>query len=129
MSTLMKYGDAESGPSKYLGQGSCSSPSCHGGVQARNQTSVLQNEYSTWVVHDKHAHAFTNLTNPDGMRIAKILGVAAPDKEARCLGCHALDVSVEQRAQTLDLANGVGCENCNGAASAWLVGMVGLVSS
>ena len=60
--------------SKYTGPGSCSSPSCHGGVQAR-ETSVLQNEYSTWVVRDKHAHAFVNLTNPVGTRIAKIMGL------------------------------------------------------
>lgn len=110
----------ESGPSKYLGPGSCSSPSCHGGVQARNQTSVLQNEYSTWVVHDKHAHAFTNLTNETGIRIARNLGLVAPDTAARCLGCHALDVPADQRGHTLDLADGVGCENCHGPASAWL---------
>jgi len=111
---------AENGASKYLGPGSCSSPSCHGAVQARNQTSVLQNEYSTWVVHDKHAHAFTSLTNPDGLRIAKILRIAEPGKEPRCLGCHALDVATDQRAHTLDLADGVGCENCHGPTSAWL---------
>src|SRR5579863_4997122 len=77
-------------PSKYTGPGSCSSPSCHGGVQPRNDASVLQNEYSTWVVRDKHAHAFVNLTNPVGTRIAKIMGLGSPDTAARCLACHAL---------------------------------------
>jgi hypothetical protein len=107
-------------PSKYTGPGSCSSPSCHGGVQARDQTSVLQNEYSTWVVRDKHAHAFVNLTNPVGLRIAKIMGLPSPDTAPRCLACHALDVPVDQRARTFDLTDGVGCENCHGPASAWL---------
>jgi hypothetical protein len=107
-------------PSKYTGPGSCSSPSCHGGVQARDQTSVLQNEYSTWVVRDKHAHAFENLTNPVGTRIAKIMGLPSPDTAARCLACHALDVPADQRARTFDLTDGVGCENCHGPASAWL---------
>ena len=83
------------GPSKYTGPGSCSSPSCHGGVQARDQTSVLQNEYSTWVVRDKHAHAFVNLTNPVGVRIAKIMGLPSPDTAPRCLACHALDVPAD----------------------------------
>jgi len=107
-------------PSKYTGPGSCSSPSCHGGVQAREITSVLQNEYSTWVVRDKHAHAFINLTNPVGTRIAKIMGLGKPDTAPRCLACHALDVPVEMRARTFDLSDGVGCENCHGPASAWL---------
>jgi hypothetical protein len=107
-------------PSKYTGPGSCSSPSCHGGVQARDETSVQQNEYSTWVVRDKHAHAFINLTNPIGTRIAKIMGLGKPDAAARCLACHALDVPLDQRARTFDLTDGVGCENCHGPASAWL---------
>ena len=107
-------------PSKYTGPGSCSSPSCHGGVQARDQTSVPQNEYSTWVVRDKHAHAFVNLTNPVGLRIAKIMGLPSPDTAPRCLACHALDVPADQRARTFDLTDGVGCENCHGPASAWL---------
>jgi Cytochrome c554 and c-prime len=107
-------------PSKYTGPGSCSSPSCHGGVQARDQTSVLQNEYSTWVVRDKHAHAFENLSNPVGLRIAKIMGLPSPDTAPRCLACHALDVPADQRARTFDLTDGVGCENCHGPASAWL---------
>jgi len=107
-------------PSKYTGPGSCSSPACHGGVQERTETTVRQNEYSTWVVRDKHAHAFTNLTNPVGTRIAKIMGLPSPDTAPRCLACHALDVPVDQRARTFDLTDGVGCENCHGPASAWL---------
>ncbi len=111
---------ADTEPSKYTGPGSCSSPSCHGGVQPRNDTTVQQNEYSTWVVRDKHAHAFVNLTNPVGTRIAKIMGLGRPDTAPRCLACHALDVPVDQRARTFDLTDGVGCENCHGPASAWL---------
>jgi hypothetical protein len=106
--------------SKYTGPGSCSSPACHGGVQARDETSVLQNEYSTWVVRDKHARAYVNLTGPVGTRMAKILGLPKPDTAPRCLACHALDVPVDQRARTFDLTDGVGCENCHGPASAWL---------
>ena len=104
----------------YTGPGSCSSPSCHGGVQARDQNTVLQNEYSTWVVRDKHAHAFSNLSNPVGTRIAKIMGLPSPDTAPRCLACHALDVPADQRARTFDVTDGVGCENCHGPASAWL---------
>ena len=107
-------------PSKYTGPGSCSSPSCHGSVQERTETTVQQNEYSTWVVRDKHAHAFVNLTNPVGTRMAQIMGLPKPDTAPRCLACHSLDVPLEMRARTFDLTDGVGCENCHGPASAWL---------
>jgi len=89
-------------------------------VQPRDQTTVLQNEYSVWVVRDKHAHAFENLTNPVGTRVAKIMGLPSPDTAPRCLACHALDVPADMRARTFDLTDGVGCENCHGPASAWL---------
>ena len=118
-STMVLAADAPE-PSKYTGPGSCSAPACHGGVVDRDQTSVLQNEYSTWVVRDKHAHAFTVLSNDVATRMAKIMGLQKADTEKRCLACHALDVPPEQRARTFDLSDGVGCENCHGPASAWL---------
>jgi Novel STAND NTPase 1/Cytochrome c554 and c-prime len=102
------------------GSGTCSAPACHGGIQPRNETAVLQNEYSTWVLRDKHAQAYTVLTNPVGTRMAKILGLPKPDTAPKCLACHALDVPVGQDARTFHLTDGVGCENCHGPASAWL---------
>lgn len=112
-------------PPKYTGPGSCASPSCHGGVQVRTTTSVQQNEYSTWVIQDKHAHAFAVLTNPVAVRMAKILG---PDKlgsaqaetAPKCLACHALSVPEADRARTFDSTDGVSCESCHGPASNWL---------
>jgi len=106
--------------SKFTGPGSCSSPACHGGVTARDETTVLQNEYSTWVVRDKHAHAYNVLSNPVAVRMAKIMGLPKANEAPRCLACHALDVPVDQRARTFDMTDGVGCENCHGPASAWL---------
>ena len=117
---LWLFGADDTMSSKYMGPGSCSSPSCHGAVQERAEISILQNEYSTWAVRDKHARAFANLTNPVGTRIAKIMGLPKPDTAARCLACHALDVPVEQRARTFDLSDGVTCENCHGPGSLWL---------
>ena len=106
---------------KYTGPGSCSSPSCHGGVKPRSDTSVWQNEYSTWVVKDKHAQAYTVLSNPVAQRMAKILGLASPAAAApKCLACHALDVPPDQRARTFDATDGVSCESCHGPASNWL---------
>ena len=48
---------------KYVGPGSCSASACHGGIQARDTTKVLQNEYSTWIVQDRHSRAYTVLTS------------------------------------------------------------------
>ena len=107
-------------PPKYTGPGSCASPSCHGGVQVRTDTSVQQNEYSTWVVKDKHAHAFAVLTNPVATRMAKILGIDKADTAPKCLACHALNVPEADRARTFDSTDGVSCESCHGPASNWL---------
>src|SRR5580704_17255834 len=49
---------------KYLGPGSCSASACRGGIQARDTTKVLQNEFRTWIVQDRHSRAFTALTQP-----------------------------------------------------------------
>src|SRR6202165_3022167 len=60
-------------PMKYTGPGSCAAPACHGGVQPRNETAVLQNEYSTWLLRDKHAQAYAVLLTPLGQRMGRIL--------------------------------------------------------
>jgi hypothetical protein len=43
-----------------------------------------------------------------------------PNQTSRCLACHALSVSPEQRAETFDISDGVSCESCHGPASGWL---------
>ena len=107
-------------PPKYTGPGSCASPSCHGGVQVRTETSVQQNEYSTWVVKDKHARAFAALTSPVAVRMAKILGIEKAETAPKCLACHTLNVPEADRARTFDSTDGVSCESCHGPASNWL---------
>jgi len=103
----------------YTGPGSCSSSSCHGGVQPRTDSSVLQNEYSTWAVQDKHSRAFSALSSEIGKRIGRNLNVQ-PATSTRCAGCHSLDVPENQKARTFDANDGVSCENCHGPASNWL---------
>jgi hypothetical protein len=105
---------------KYTGPGSCSSPSCHGGVQPRATTSVQQNEYSTWVIQDKHAQSFAVLSNPISVRIAKTLGLPSAATAPRCLSCHSLNPPTEDRARMFDTSDGVSCESCHGPASNWL---------
>jgi Cytochrome c554 and c-prime len=106
--------------SEYTGPGSCSSTSCHGSVKPRADSRIFQNEYSIWVVKDKHAKAYEALTGPVGERIGRILGVGKSEQAAKCLACHALDVPADTRAKTFELNEGVACESCHGPASAWL---------
>src|SRR5271167_1866271 len=101
---------------KYVGPGSCAASACHGGVQPQTVTHVLQNEYSVWVVQDKHNKAYRSLLDPISQRMAKLLGINAPEKSPKCLACHALYVPEEQRGRDIDITEGVSCENCHGAA-------------
>ncbi|MBV9074841.1 MAG: hypothetical protein JOZ10_14525 [Acidobacteria bacterium] len=110
---------------RYEGAGSCSATACHGSVRALTQTKVLQNEYSTWVLQDKHARAWNVLNNQVSQRIAKILGPAslgAADAAhaPKCLACHALYAPQDQKARDFDLSDGVSCESCHGPSSQWL---------
>jgi hypothetical protein len=103
----------------YTGPGSCAASSCHGSVRPMAGSRILQTEYTTWVVQDKHARATEVLNNPTSLRMAKILGIGRPDAEQKCLTCHALDVPAQQRAKSYS-AEGVSCEACHGPASGWL---------
>jgi Cytochrome c554 and c-prime len=105
---------------QYTGPGSCSSTSCHGSIAPRTDNRVRQNEYSIWIVRDKHSRAFAALTGMVGERMAGILDLGKAETAPKCLACHALDVPAAQRAHTFDLSDGVSCENCHGPASAWL---------
>ncbi|HVA72881.1 MAG TPA: multiheme c-type cytochrome [Candidatus Limnocylindrales bacterium] len=107
-------------PFQYVGAGGCSAPACHGSVRPMTQTRIWQNEYSTWVTQDKHSNAYTVLSGPVAVRMARILGLPAANTAPKCLACHAIDVPASQRARTFDISDGVSCESCHGPASAWL---------
>lgn len=90
-------------------------------MQPRSDNRVPQNEYSVWVLQDKHSKAYTALNAPLSLRIARNLGMTQkPADAAECLGCHALNVPPARRARSFDLTDGVSCENCHGPASNWL---------
>ena len=63
---------------KYNGPGGCAASSCHGSVQPKQVTRILQNEYSIWIAQDKHAKAFSVLSNPVSVRMGKIFKIGAP---------------------------------------------------
>ena len=111
---------AACGVSKYTGPGGCAASSCHGSVTPKTVTRIFQNEYSIWIAQDKHAKAFSVLSNPVSVRMGKILNIGPPSQAPKCLACHALAVPAEQRTQSFDLNDGVSCESCHGPASEWL---------
>ncbi|MGC1418097.1 MAG: multiheme c-type cytochrome [Candidatus Acidiferrum sp.] len=113
--------DTSSEPQKYIGPGSCAATSCHGSVKPVAGSRILQNEYSTWIIKDKHSRAYQVLTGDIGERIARILKLTTKAEDApKCLACHALYTTPEQRGRPFELSDGVSCENCHGPASAWL---------
>ena len=107
---------------KYSGPGSCAASNCHGGVQPKTVVRIAQNEYSIWAAQDKHAGAYTVLSNSASLRIGKILGLPHPPNQSdKCLDCHTLNVKADLRAQTLQSGDGgVSCESCHGPAVGWL---------
>jgi Cytochrome c554 and c-prime len=111
---------AYDGAGKYTGPGSCASTSCHGSITPRTENDVLQNEYSTWIVKDKHAQSYKALTGNIGERMAGILGLGKAETAPRCLACHALSPPPAERSRTFDVSEGVSCESCHGPASGWL---------
>jgi len=112
---------AENEPAKYIGPGSCAATSCHGSVKPVAGSRILQNEYSTWIIQDKHSRAYQALTGDVGQRMARILKLGAKAEEApKCLACHSLYATPEQRGRAFEISEGVSCENCHGPASAWL---------
>ena len=105
---------------QYVGPGGCSASSCHGGVRPRDDSRIRQNEYSIWVVQDRHSKATQVLSNAVSVRMARILNLGRADTAPKCLACHGLDIPPTQRARSFEPNEGVTCENCHGAASQWL---------
>src|ERR1700736_3670256 len=114
-------GAAENESPKYIGPGSCAATSCHGSVKPVADSRILQNEYSTWIIKDKHSKAYQALTGDIGERMAQILRLSSKAEDApKCLACHALYTTAGQRGRPFEIADGGSCENCHGPSSAWL---------
>ncbi len=108
-------------PGKYIGPGSCAATSCHGSVKPIAGSRILQDEYSTWIIRDKHSRAYQALRGDVGERMARILKLGAKAEEApKCLACHALYEPPEKRGRPFEITEGVSCENCHGPAQGWL---------
>lgn len=115
---------------KYMGAGSCNASGCHGLVDVKKRKfTILQNEYWLWEwnagdqrnrLDYGHSKALENLKTPESRQMAKHLGLKSPETEPRCLACHAVPVPESRRGPNYELAEGVTCEGCHGAAELWL---------
>ena len=100
----------------HLGVQSCAGNNCHGAVKPIGASRIPQDEYFIWSQKDKHAQAYTVLTNDRSKRIARNLGLADAQHAAICLDCHADNVPPAHRGPQFQLSDGVGCEACHGGA-------------
>ena len=116
---LTLSGRAELPPAAYTGPGSCSSLSCHGGVQPRTDNPYCRTNTALGPSRTNIRGHLPALTGDIGKQIGRNLNIQ-PATSAKCLGCHTLDVPDDQKARSFDINDGVSCENCHGAASNWL---------
>ncbi|HEX2062263.1 MAG TPA: multiheme c-type cytochrome, partial [Thermoanaerobaculia bacterium] len=109
-----------SAPGRYLGVASCINSGCHGSTQPLDASRVLQNEYYTWLNHDRHAQAYTVLFNARSARIAKNMRLKKKAyEEAVCLDCHTSNIPASLIEGNIDHEDGIQCEVCHGPASGW----------
>jgi hypothetical protein len=86
-------------------------------------TAKTGNQWEKWL-DSNHAKAFTALASDEAKQIAAAQGLGDPQQEQACLKCHTTqgflgtEVAVDAKAK-YDASEGVGCESCHGAGSAY----------
>lgn len=97
---------------KYIGVKGCGM--CHKTEKQGKQLDVWQKS--------KHAGAYKTLTTEKANKIAKERGLKKPAAESpECLNCHVSghDVDTSLLVKGFDMKDGVQCETCHGAGSAY----------
>jgi Cytochrome c554 and c-prime len=109
------------GNGAHLGVASCAGSTCHGRIEADGAV-VRQDELLRWQEPSspagKHSQAYAALLGARSGIIARNLGLGKASSSPTCLGCHADPAGV--RGGQFQLADGVGCEACHGAAGGWI---------
>jgi len=95
---------------KYVGVKVCSP--CHKSEGKGNQFGLWQKT--------KHADAFKVLSSEKAVAVAKEKGLKKSASESpECLECHAIKADAKLVEKTFDPKDGVQCESCHGAGSAY----------
>lgn len=126
---------------RFAGYASCLARGCHGGPDV-TRTPVaaeaaglklaapsLANAGTIWINHDRHTRAYAILKTPRSQEILRRLANAGvlvspvdlqnprPEREERCLACHATPSLAANPSDLLEdsLAEGVSCDACHTA--------------
>jgi excinuclease UvrABC ATPase subunit len=101
---------------KYVGKKGC--VPCHTVAKAGKQAEIWKGS--------KHAEAYNTLTTPKALDIAKAKGIANPAEAKECLECHTLGktAAADLLDSKFDIKDGVQCESCHGAGSAYKNGNI-----
>jgi hypothetical protein len=100
----------EKAANKFVGVKICAP--CHKTEKSGNQFAVWQKS--------KHSEAFKALVSDKANEIAKAKGLTKPAAESpECLQCHTLTADAKMVEKTFDPKDGVQCEVCHGAGSAY----------
>lgn len=95
---------------KFIGTKQCSM--CHKSDKSGNQFGIWQKS--------KHAEAYKTLTSDKANEIAKKKGLKKPAAESpECLECHTVTADAKLLDKGFDAKDGVQCEACHGAGSAY----------
>ena len=101
---------AADSPPTYVGVKNCKM--CHNKAETGKQFEIWSST--------AHAKAYESLASPEAKAKAKELGIEDPQKDAKCLGCHVANVAaLDDTTQKLTAHEGVSCEACHGAGSAY----------
>ncbi|MDT8324081.1 MAG: cytochrome c family protein [Bacteroidota bacterium] len=101
------------GSNEYIGSKSCKA--CHSNAKMGGTA------YKTWE-KSAHAKAFETLKSAEADKIAKEAGHTTKAAETdACLSCHVTGMNVKGAKfdKKFDKTEGVGCESCHGAGSAY----------
>jgi hypothetical protein len=113
-------GHAADAENKHMGVATCANSVCHSIRLLEEDSNIRQNEYATWLFHDRHSIAYKTLLSPRSKQIAQKLGLESAATADICLDCHADNVSVENRGPEFHMSDGVGCEACHGGSQKWI---------
>ena len=108
----MPFASTPSEESHFLGAAACGS--CHRGPEMGYQ-------FSRWR-YGVHSHAYATLATERGYEIAEEMGVIGdPQASDACLECHTTGAELADGhfAPGFDRSDGVQCESCHGAGSAY----------
>ena len=103
-----------------LGVVTCASAKCHGAIEEKSTTRILQNEYVLWSREDPHSKAYKHLFTDQSKKIAKRLGISKPEQDDLCLDCHTHNVARAFQGPRFRLDSGVDCEVCHGPSEKWI---------